>query len=61
LYVGPKFFGYMRRLTNKNFEMTTLAYEIQRGIMGKIWGATIICERRDDEYFAEVRPEREKE
>jgi len=51
----------MRRLTNKNFEMTTLAYEIQRGIMGKIWGATIICERRDDEYFAEVRPEREKE
>ena len=41
--------------------MTTLASEMQRGIMGKIWGATVICERRDDEYFAEARPEVEEE
>jgi len=60
LYVGPKFFSYMRKLTNENFEMTTLASEMKKGIMGKIWGATIICEKRNDEYFVEARPEEEE-
>ena len=59
LYVGPKFFGYMRECPADTFVMTTKASDMKKGIMGEIWGATVICERRNDMYFVEARPEEE--
>ena len=59
LYVGPKFFGCMRECLKDILITTTKASDLEKGIMGKIWGATIICERREDMYFVEARPEEE--
>ena len=46
-------------LSSDYLSMTTKASDLQKGIMGKTWGATVICERREDEYFIEARPEEE--